>query len=71
MYLWGKAPRSKAVQVEVLGLDHLAVAAVDPLKGDGVRGIALDQALHLKRISSTLQDTASAHILRHLLCQIG
>lgn len=67
MYLWGKAPRSKAVQVKVLGLDHLAVAAMDPLVGDGVRGIALDQALHLKRISSALKHfvTSLSHTHSH------
>ena len=77
MYLWGKAPGSKAVQVEVLGLDHLAVAAVDPLKSDRVGGIALDQALHLNASAEVLQYPGaclsnSMHkkqtVTRHLLC---
>ena len=36
------------MEVQVLGVDHLAIAAVDLLKGDGVWGIPLQQALHLQ-----------------------
>ena len=67
-----EAPGREAVQVEVLGLDHLAVAAVDPLEGDGIRGIALDQALHLETKSSTLQEAecvSSPQLAAHAACK--
>ena len=52
-FLWWEVPGRECVQVEILGLDDVAAAAMDPLKGDGIRLITPQQVLYLKQALQT------------------
>ena len=52
-FQWWEVPGRKRVQVQVLCLNHVAAAAVDPLKGNGIWLTAPQQVLHLKQALQT------------------